>query len=98
MYSKMRDILLDRPIAQKIARNVFWIFLERVFRMGTGLLVVVAFARFLGPEQFGILNIALAYVAIFSALATLALSGVVQREILKQPDPHAHSTPSTLNK
>lgn len=76
-------MFLDRPIARKIARNVFWMGFERVFRLVTALLVAIALARFLGPDEFGLLNLALAFVSIFSTLAALGLSGVVPKELVQ---------------
>lgn len=78
-------MFLDRPIARKIARNVFWMGFERVFRLVTALVVAIALARYLGPEKFGILNLALAFVSIFSTLAAFGMSGVVPKELVLNP-------------
>ena len=51
-----------------------------------GLLVGVWVARYLGPSRFGQLNYAIAFAALFSALATLGLDGIVVRELVTQPD------------
>jgi PST family polysaccharide transporter len=53
--------------------------------MGIGLLVGVWVARYLGPERFGILNFGIAFVALFSAVATLGLSGIVVRDLVQEP-------------
>jgi len=53
--------------------------------MGVGLLVGVWVARYLGPEQFGLLNYAMAIVALFGAVATLGLNGIVVRDLVKNP-------------
>jgi PST family polysaccharide transporter len=55
---------------------------DRVVRMGLGLFVGVWVARYLGPAQFGSLNFALAFVALFGTLTTLGLEGLVVRELL----------------
>ncbi|MBI2355166.1 MAG: flippase [Deltaproteobacteria bacterium] len=55
-------------------------------RMGVGLLVSVWVARYLGPAQFGMLSYATAFVALFGALATLGLDGIVVRELVRNPD------------
>lgn len=51
--------------------------------MGVGLLVGVWVARYLGPEQFGLLNFALAFTGLFGAIASLGLQGIVVRDILR---------------
>ena len=62
-----------------------WLMLDRIVRMGMGLFVGVWVARFLGPAQFGSLNFALAFVALFSTATTLGLDGIVIREVIHHP-------------
>lgn len=69
----------------KILNNTGWLFADRLLRMGVGLLVGVWVARYLGPEQFGIYNYAIAFVALFGAFATLGLDGIVVRDIVRNP-------------
>ncbi len=54
--------------------------------MGVGLFVGVWIARYLGPEQFGLLNFALAFTGLFGAIAALGLQGIVVRDIVRDPD------------
>lgn len=54
--------------------------------MGVGLFVGVWIARYLGPEQFGLLSFAMAFVGLFSAIAALGLQGIVVRDIVRNPD------------
>lgn len=60
--------------------------------MGVGLFVGVWIARYLGPEQYGLLNYAMAFVALFGAFSTLGLQGIVVRDLVKEPE----DTNSTL--
>jgi O-antigen/teichoic acid export membrane protein len=53
--------------------------------MGVGLLVGVWVARYLGPEQFGLLSFAMAFVGLFGAIATLGLRGIAVRDIVRNP-------------
>lgn len=53
--------------------------------MGVGLLVGVWVARYLGPENYGLLNYALAFTGLFGALTTLGLPGIVVRDIVSAP-------------
>jgi PST family polysaccharide transporter len=53
--------------------------------MGVGLFVGVWVARYLGPEQFGLMNYALAFVGLFGSVATLGLDGIVVRDIVRYP-------------
>ena len=53
--------------------------------MGVGLFVGVWIARYLGPEQFGLLNFATAFTAMFGAFAALGMEGIVVRDIVRDP-------------
>lgn len=70
---------------QKILANAGWLFGDQILRMAVGLIVGVWVARYLGPEQFGLLNFAGAFVAIFSVIGTLGLNNIVVRNIVKEP-------------
>ena len=86
MFAKISNLLLDRPVARKVARNVFWLTLERFFRVILALVVSVVLARYLGPDGFGVLNLALAFVAIFGTLSSFGLNGILPRELVRNPD------------
>jgi len=81
----IRTRLDKRYNLQKIISNTGWLFGDRILRMGIGLFVGVWVARYLGPERYGILNYALAFVSLFSVLSTLGLDGIVVRELVKYP-------------
>jgi len=82
----IRKRLDKRLNLQKVITNAGWLFADRIFRMGVGLFVGVWVARYLGPEQYGILNYAIAFVALFSVLSTLGLDNIVVRELVKHPE------------
>ncbi len=81
----LRRKLEGRPYLQNVVGNTGWLFAEKTLRMGVGLFVGVWVARFLGPEQFGFLSFALAFVSLFSAIAGLGLDGIVVRELVRDP-------------
>jgi O-antigen/teichoic acid export membrane protein len=56
---------------------------EKILRMFVGLFVGIWVARYLGPEQFGLLSYAQSLVFLFTAIATLGLDGIVVRELVK---------------
>lgn len=66
--------------------NTSWLFFERTTRIGIGLLVMVYVARYLGPENFGLLSYTVAFVGLFAAIAMLGLDSVVVREIVSHPE------------
>jgi len=77
--------IAHRPNLVKIVDNIGWLFFDKVLRMGVGLFVGVWVARYLGPEQFGLLNFATAFIGLFGAIATLGLKGIVVRDIVRDP-------------
>ncbi|WP_415897510.1 flippase [Neptuniibacter sp. QD57_21] len=76
----------NRPSLAKIANNIVWLFFDKLLRLGGGLVVGVWIARYLGPEQFGLLNFVTAFVGLFVAFAGLGLKGVVIRDLVNKPD------------
>jgi O-antigen/teichoic acid export membrane protein len=77
--------IAHRPNLAKIVDNIGWLFFDKILRMGVGLLVGVWIARYLGPEQFGLLSFATAFVGLFGAIAGLGLQGIVVRDIVRDP-------------
>lgn len=69
----------------RILKNIIWQFGDKVIRISGGLLVGVWLARYLGPEQFGLLSYALALVALFAPIAGLGLSSIVVRDVVNNP-------------
>ncbi|MBE0618581.1 MAG: flippase [Proteobacteria bacterium] len=80
-----RDRLAGREGLQHIVGNVGWHSADHLLRGGVGLLIGIWVARCLGPEQFGLLSYALAFVALFSPLATLGLDDIVVRNLVRAP-------------
>ena len=80
-----RERLEGRNMLQKVISNTGWLFADKIIRMGVGLFVGVWIARYLGPEQFGIFNYAIAFVALFLPIANLGLDSIVVREIVRFP-------------
>lgn len=60
-------------------------FGEKVLHITAELFVGIYVARFLGPEQFGIYSYALAFVALFGAIAKLGLDSIVVRDLVNHP-------------
>lgn len=71
---------------KKIFMNVFWAMTGKVVNMLGALLVGILVARYLGPEQYGVMNYVISYVTLFSVLATFGLSNIEVRELAKSPE------------
>ncbi len=73
------------PNSQKIIGNTAWLLGDKFLRMGFGLLIGVWVARYLGPEKFGLLNYAIAFVSLFNVFARLGLNKIVVRDLVRKP-------------
>ncbi|MDP8984374.1 MAG: flippase [Pseudomonadota bacterium] len=82
----MPRYLIDRltPGLRNILGNTSWLMVDRMVRMGLGVLVGVWIARYLGPSQYGNLSFALSFVALFGTLTTLGLESIVARNIIRE--------------
>jgi PST family polysaccharide transporter len=69
----------------KIATNTGWLVVDKLISIVAGLLVGAWVARYLGPAQYGMLNYASAFVALFTPLVGLGLKDIVIREIVRDP-------------
>ena len=79
-FSKFKS----RSGLRAIIANTVWLFADRILRMGASLVVGVWVARYLGVQQYGLFNYALAFVSLFSPIFTLGLDDVVVRHIVRQ--------------
>lgn len=81
---------------KKIVGNINWLTFENILRSLIGLIIFAVVARYLGPEQFGLMNYAFAFVALFAILATLGLDNIVIRDIIANPEEEKEYLGSTL--
>lgn len=75
----------ERSGLQKSLTNIGWLGGDRMVRMLGAVLVGTAVARYLGPEQFGLLNYGTAIFAIFNIASGLGLELLVVREVALNP-------------
>lgn len=85
MLERLHRVLDSRPTVRRMFGGGAWLGVEQALRLGLGLLGGVWVARYLGPGDFGLLNAALAVVAILGGLAMLGLNTILVREIAMSP-------------
>lgn len=81
--SKISSILADRGL-KKYLYNTNWLLFEKIARGLAELSVGIWLARYLGPEDFGIINISLAVFILLNIIAKLGLEFIVIREIVEE--------------
>ena len=87
---------LSRSSVVSAARNTGWLVGDRVVRAGANMLLIAWLARYLGTAEFGRLNYVLAFVSIFSGVATLGLDVIAIRNLVDRPAEAARILGTTM--
>jgi O-antigen/teichoic acid export membrane protein len=67
-------------------KNTSWLFGGQMLRMGLGLFVSVAVARYLGPKDFGLYNYVFSIVTLVAVFGNLGLQNLAKRELVDKPE------------
>jgi O-antigen/teichoic acid export membrane protein len=67
-----------------LLKNVSWSLIGRIVQIANALIIGVIIARYLKPDQYGILNYAAGYVAMFPLITEFGLTGILTRELAKK--------------
>jgi polysaccharide transporter, PST family len=79
----LRRRLEGRASGQRVIVNTIWLSADHVYRLAISMVVSVWMMRYLGPQQFGQISFALAFVALFSGFSNLGLDGVIVRDLVR---------------
>jgi len=71
---------------RKVLFNTGWLVFEKIIHLLISLFISILVARYLGPENFGILRYALSLIIFLSTFVYLGLSGIVVRDLVRCPD------------
>ena len=66
-----------------LSKNIFWSIAGKVANLLSALVVGIFVARYLGPEQYGLMNYVISYVFLFQTFSVLGLDQIEVREIAK---------------
>ena len=67
----------------KIINNSIWLITDKAIRLIGGLLVGAWIARYLGPENYGIINFVASFSALFVSFSMLGVDSLLLRELAK---------------
>ncbi len=70
----------------KIIANIGWIFFDKIFRLLVGMFVSVWIARYLGPSEFGVLNYAILFPTVFTALASFGINNILLIDLVSSKE------------
>ncbi|RMG70684.1 MAG: flippase, partial [Chloroflexi bacterium] len=82
----IKTYLTNRPDVKKILANTGWLFSDSILRLVLSVLVGAWVARYLGTEQYGQLNLAIAYLMLVAPIAELGLDQVVVKYLVERPE------------
>lgn len=66
--------------------NMSWMFGGQMFSLLVSFFIGAWIARYLGPENYGVLNYSIAFVGIFGVVASLGIDGILSRELIQTPE------------
>lgn len=84
--AKVKGYLSRFSTNEKLVRNLLWLVGDKILRYAISLVVVVWTARYLGPENNGVLSYALAFTSFFGALVSFGMSTIGVTDLSKQPE------------
>ena len=69
----------------KIVKNAGWLIFGKIIQMLINFIVGILTARYLGPDNYGLISYAGAYTAFFSSICTLGINSVIVKEFIDIP-------------
>jgi O-antigen/teichoic acid export membrane protein len=84
MFNKLKEFFRNEAF-MKYFKNSSWMMVEYGLKIISAIFVTIYVARYLGPEEFGLLSYALAIVAVFMAISRLGMESILVRDLAKYP-------------
>lgn len=93
--------MLIKKLFQKIKKskeaiNASWLITGKVFQMVLSFIVSIIVARYLGPNNYGVINYSTAFVSFFTSLCTLGINSVIIKDFVTKPDEQGKAIGTTL--
>ena len=77
---KMKQIFKN-----KVFTNMRWIVYGRILQMAIALVINMITARYLGVNNYGIINYVASYISFFTPICSLGLESIVIKELVDKP-------------
>lgn len=87
----MKVFFLNKEI-----KNAIWLIGGRILQMLISLIVGILTARYLGPDNYGLINYGLAYVTFFTSLCTLGINSIIIKNFVDFPEEQGETIGTTL--
>lgn len=87
---------LFRLLNNKVSLNACWLIGGNVVYKLLAFIVGLWTARYLGPENYGLINYSLAYTVFFFSLCTLGINSIIVKELIDKPHDEGTTMGTTL--
>jgi O-antigen/teichoic acid export membrane protein len=74
------------PLRRRFAANTGWLIAQSVFQYVLSAVIGIIAARFLGPDNFGVLGYGVSLMAMFQAFCTLGLNDIQITNMVESPE------------
>jgi len=78
--------LADQGGFKRYFTNTGWMFGGQMLTLLLSFFIGAWLARYLGPENYGVLNYAVAFVGLFGFIMNLGVDGIITRDLVKFPE------------
>ena len=82
VFQKKIKVSMEQEV-KKVASNSIWLLLESIVTMLISLVVGMISARYLGPNNYGLINRFIPYISLANSICTFGMQSIVTREISK---------------
>lgn len=88
--------LIQKIAGSKVIKNAGWLVGGKIINMVLAFFIGLLTARYLGPNNYGLINYATAYTTFFASLCTLGINSVIVKEFIDFPDEEGETIGTTL--
>lgn len=83
---KRKRMRTNSLLKTKFAKNASWIIASRIYQIVINLAVSMVSVRYLGPDNYGLINYAASFAALLTAFCTLGTNDVLVNELVTDPE------------
>lgn len=81
---------------KRVAKNAGWIIAGKVYHLLLSFFIGLLTARYLGPDNYGLINYAALYTSFFTSLCTLGINSIIVKNFVDHPDEEGEALGSAL--
>lgn len=80
----------------KVTKNAIWLISGRVYNMVLNFVIGLMSARYLGPQNYGLINYATTYTTFFASFCTLGINSIIVKNFIDHPDEEGETIGSAI--